>query len=244
MKLQRAEEHFGQLAAEHAAFLGRNPYRMLVEDDPERESHAFLWRAKIVEQPPLEKWSSLIGECVHALRSALDHTAYALVNNKGMVSEDRPSFPILMNPASWNSTHPDKLPGVDPNALALIERMQPYYPGTGSPALANINELDIIDKHRRLNLVTATVEGTSWSVLGAELADVEDGIGPFVDGSVVGRWLLVPDAPDEKMHLQTNFVFGIAMGGGEPCAGSPVLPLLERYRSFVGGIVTLFAPYI
>ena len=52
MKLQRAEEHFGQLDYEHAAFIDRNPYRMLVEDDPEREGHAFLWRAKIVEHPP------------------------------------------------------------------------------------------------------------------------------------------------------------------------------------------------
>jgi hypothetical protein len=94
MKLQRAEEHFGQLRAEHAAFLSRNPYRMLIEDDPQYEGHAFLWRAKIVEHPPLEKWSSLIGECFHALRSALDHTAYALVNCRELVSEDRPSFPI------------------------------------------------------------------------------------------------------------------------------------------------------
>src|SRR5205823_7613077 len=113
MKLQRAEEHFGHLADEHAAFLGRNPYRMLVEDDPEREGHAFLWRAKIIEHPPLEKWSSLIGECVHALRSALDHTAYALVNRDALVSEDRPAFPILDNPGAWDSVHPDKLPGID-----------------------------------------------------------------------------------------------------------------------------------
>ena len=33
MKLQRAEEHFGQLGFEHQAFLNRNPYRMLREHD-------------------------------------------------------------------------------------------------------------------------------------------------------------------------------------------------------------------
>ena len=72
MKLQRAEEHFGELRREHAEFLARNPYRCLIEDDPGREGHALLWRVKVVEAPPLEKWSSLVGECVHALRSALD----------------------------------------------------------------------------------------------------------------------------------------------------------------------------
>ncbi len=244
LKLARAEEHFTQLALEHARFLDRNPYRMLLEDDPDREGHAFLWRAKIIEPPPLERWSSLIGECAHALRSALDHTAYALVNSKGMVSEDRPSFPILDDPGSWQSVHPDKLPGVDPEALAQIERLQPYNGSPGTEVLANINQLDIIDKHRRLGLVSATVEGTRWGSIGADLDDVETGIGPFVDGAVVGRFRLIPDVPDEKMHMQTNFEFGIAMGEGEPWGGRPVLPMLERYRSFIGATVTLFEPFI
>jgi hypothetical protein len=246
MKLQRAEEHFGQLNHEHAAFLSRNPYRMLVEDDPEREGHSFLWRAKIVEYPPLEKWSSLIGECVHALRSALDHTAYALVNRDKFVSEDRPAFPLLDNADSWKSVHPDKLPGVPPEALALIERVQPYNRTAVGDILRNVNELDIRDKHRRLNLVNATVEGTSWGAVGAEIEieEADSGIGPFVDGAVVGRWRLVPDVPDQKMHMQTNFEFGITMGEGEPCAGLPVVTMLERYRAVVGAVVTSFAKYL
>jgi hypothetical protein len=246
MKLQRAEEHFGQLRDEHAAFLGRNPYRVLMEDDPERDGFAFLWRVKIIEPPPLEKWSSLIGDCVHALRSALDHTAYALVK-KGLqseVAEDRPGFPLLKNPDSWDSTHPDKLPGIDPEALALIKRLQPYNRTAIGEVLGNVHELDIIDKHRRLGLVNATIEGTSWGAIGAELTDMDPGIGPFIDGAVVGKWRFVPDAPNEKMHMQTNFAFGISMDEGEPCAGLPVLSVLERYRAIVGGVVSLFAEYL
>jgi hypothetical protein len=219
---------------------------MLVEDDPEREGHAFLWRAKITEHPPLEKWSSLIGECAHALRSALDHSAYALVNRDALVSEDRPAFPILKNPDAWPSVHPDKLPGIPPEALALVESMQPYSGAAVGDVLWNINELDIRDKHRRLNLVNATIEGTSWGAEGAEI-DIEPtdaGIGAFVDGAVVGRWRLIPDVPDQKMHMQTNFVFGIAMGEGEPCEGLPVLSMLHRYRAVVGGAVTLFEPFL
>src|SRR4051812_23048285 len=94
MKLQRAEEHLGQLVTEHDRFVSeRNPYRMLPELDPD-PAYDVLWRAKIGEYPPLEKWSSLVGECVHALRSALDHTAYALVqiNQPGT---DYAEFPIF-----------------------------------------------------------------------------------------------------------------------------------------------------
>lgn len=245
MKLQRAEEHFGQLDREHSAFLSRNPYRMLVEDDPEREGHAFLWRAKIIEHPPLEKWSSIIGDCVHALRSALDYTAYLLVNRETLVSEDKPAFPILNNPSSWDSYHPDKLPGIEPEPLALMEKMQPYHRTAVGEVLWNINELDIRDKHRRLNLVNATVEGTEWgSDVEIEVEDADTGIGPFIDGAVVGRWRLIPDVPDAKMHMQTNFVFGISMGEGEPCAGLPVIPMLHRYRAVVGAVVTSFAEYL
>jgi hypothetical protein len=244
MKLQRAEEHFGQLSHEHAAFLGRNPYRMLPEDDPDREGHAFLWRAKIIEHPPLEKWSSLIGECAHALRAALDHTAYALVNRAAIVSEKRPAFPILDDRARWASYHPDKLPGIPPDALALIEQMQPYNGTTVGVVLGNVNQLDITDKHRRLNLVNATVEGTDWHAEGAQIEVDQAGTGPFEDGSVVGRWRLMPDVADQRMRMVTNFQFGIAMGDGEPSAGMPVLPMLERYRSVVAAVVTCFEDHL
>ena len=68
---------------------------MLPECDPNLE-YETLWRVKVVEHPPLEKWSSLAGECLHALRSALDHTAFALVqmNRPG---EDYAEFPIIKN---------------------------------------------------------------------------------------------------------------------------------------------------
>jgi hypothetical protein len=243
MKLQRAEEHFGQLRLEHALFLDRNPYRMLLEDDPENEGgpHAFLYRAKIIEHPPLEKWASIIGECVHALRSALDHTAYLIVNRDGLVSEDRPAFPLLDNPKYWATTHPDKLPGVSGEVLTLIERLQPYNEAPGWDALLNIHQLDIIDKHRRLNLVNSTVEGTSWDAVNGELVDVEPGIGPFEDGTICGRFRIVPEG-GENVHMKTNFVFGIATGEGEPAEGKSLIPLLDRYRAFVGGIVALFEP--
>jgi hypothetical protein len=92
-KLQRAAEHLGQLMAAHERFIHeRNPYRMLLEHDAEPGYN--LWRVKIVEFPPLAKRSSLTGECVHALRSALDHTAFELVqiNRPGT---DYAEFPII-----------------------------------------------------------------------------------------------------------------------------------------------------
>ena len=97
MRLQRAEEHRGQ-------FRERNPYRMLREHDLDRGVDYYLWRAKIVEEPPYEKWSSLIGECAHVLRSALEYTAFAVVNAKTHVS-DKSGLPILDTQRSAGSMH-------------------------------------------------------------------------------------------------------------------------------------------
>src|SRR5689334_1160367 len=111
MKLQRAEEHLGQLVAEHQRFIAeRNPYRMLREADP--EPGYWIWRAKIVEPPPLEKWSSVAGECVHALRSALDHTAFELVRfrNPNATYSEFPIFKEQFGKNSWDSQGKGKLP--------------------------------------------------------------------------------------------------------------------------------------
>ena len=203
MRLQRAEEHHGQLNLELAQFLERNPYRMLREHDLERGEGYFLWRAKIVEEPPYEKWASLIGECAHALRSALDYTAYAIVNAKEVVSE-KSSFPILDDPGKWESVHPAYLPGVDPDVLSAIEGLQPYNLGEERDALWIVHQLDIIDKHRRLGLVDATVHGTEWRAVYGELSEIDYGAGPFKDGSAVARFRLTPKPDDPRMFVQTG----------------------------------------
>jgi hypothetical protein len=242
MKLQRAEEHHGELLREHAAFLNRNPYRMLRENDIARGDQYYLWRAKVVEHPPYEKWATLIGECVHSLRATLDHTAYVIVNRERHVTE-RCGFPILEKPESWNSTHPDYLPGVSPTVLALVEELQPYQRQVDRDPLWAVHRLDIIDKHRRLGLVNSTVEGTTWRAVGGEMLDVEGGVGPFEDGSIVARFKLVPDEGGQVQML-TEFHFGIALAKGEPGEKSAVLPLLEHFRSYVGGVLALFEPLL
>lgn len=243
MKLQRAEEHFGQLRVEHAGFLARNPYRMLREHDLGRGEGFYLWRAKIVEPPPYEKWSSLIGECAHALRSALDHTAYAVVNAKQFVT-DKSSFPILDDPEKWQSAHPKDLPGVSAEVLAEVERLQPYNRLKHGDHLWIVHMLDIIDKHRRLGLVDATVAGTAWHAKRGQLTEISGGVGPFNDGAVVGRFKLTPKPPDPGMEMETHFEFGISIAKGEPGEGDSALGLLENLRSYVGGVVALFERFL
>jgi hypothetical protein len=236
MKLQRAEEHFGQLMAEHSAFLERNPYRVLREAEP--RDHHFAWRVKVVEQPPLEKWSSLVGECVHALRSALDHTAYALVNCTEFVS-DKPEFPVFYDRAPTEADYAKKLPGVSPEVIAVVEPLQPYNREGLKDPLYAVHQLDILDKHRYLHVVSSALEDSGYHAEGADLVILDWGVGPFEDGTVIGRFR-IDSKPGANVRVYTQFAFGIALGEGEPLAGLPLFPALEWLRVYTGGVVARF----
>lgn len=117
---------------------------MLVEEDLEPGYN--VWRAKIVEHPPVERWGSIAGECVHSLRSALDHTAYALVRINRPVA-DYAEFPIfkdtVIRGTPLDRTYPRKLPGVDKGVLAQVNWIQPYRRGRDYDRLWIVHALDI-----------------------------------------------------------------------------------------------------
>jgi hypothetical protein len=237
MKLQRAEEHFGELATDHQRFLDRNPYRVLRETDG--RDHCFAWRVKIVEEPPLAKWASLVGECVHALRSALDHTAYELVRLKRSGAEFS-EFPIFKDRGAWDAKHAKKLPGVDPKVLTQVKWLQPYRRGEQIDPLWVVHRLDILDKHRRLNVVTATLEDSAHAIEGGKLEVTDWGIGPFEDGAILGRFR-IDSEPGAGVRMQTQFVFGIALAEGQPwLTGQSLIPALEWLRVYTGGVVASF----
>ena len=240
-KLQRAEEHLGQLVAEHQSFVHeRNPYRMLREADP--EPNCYVWRAKIVEPPPLEKWGSIAGECVHALRSALDHTAFELVrfrNPAATYSE----FPIYVNGIgqdSWDTRGKFKLPGVDRKVMAQAKWLQPYRRAERHDPLWRVHRLDIIDKHRHLNIVSPYLRAARYTPVGGTVADVINLAGPFEDGTPVARFKMIPDPGSTMMNVKTEFTFDISFGEGEVLTAEPVMQSLENLRVYVGFVVARF----
>ncbi len=123
LKLARAEEHFSELGAAHQGFLERNPYRALREADT--YPSGYLWRIKIVEEPPFGKWAAIVGDCVHALRAALDHVAYELVRIN-RPADEYAEFPIFREREKWVTDHAQKLPGVDPRVVTMAKWLQPY----------------------------------------------------------------------------------------------------------------------
>lgn len=241
MKLQRAEEHLGQLKTDHDTFIAqRNPYRMLPEKDPELGYK--LWRVKIVESPPVEKWGSMAGDCVHSLRSALDHTAFALVRIR-RPHEEFSEFPIfkdtMISGKPLDRTYPGKLPGVGNEVLAQVNWLQPYRRGGDLDPLWLVHSLDIIDKHRRLNVVHPAVLRMVNTITGGATLDFHPTYGPFEDGAVVARYKITPDVAG--VNMKTEFAFDVTFGEGKPpISGRPVMGTLHDLLVYVGGVVARF----
>jgi hypothetical protein len=97
----------------------------------------------------------IVGECIHQMRFALEHTACQLVLAAEGTPTNRTAFPIhedriVHNGKQHNVRKITVAGGVDERALTLIKRAQPYQrvEGPTMHPLGILHELSNIDKHR------------------------------------------------------------------------------------------------
>jgi hypothetical protein len=202
-KLDRANDHIASLDIEIRAFFDGDDYTIGSHFDRETEQHVIT--ARIRKQPPLTGWALIAGDALHNLRSSLDHLIYQLAI-AGTCKDPPPDegwleFPIFIDEhgdKGYDSKAPRKIQGVPAPAETVIEGVQPF----SDPAapLWVLQTLDIIDKHRRLNLgVTAVREITAYDDNSVGIASAGIGFGylnpssgerlipPLEDGVELGR---------------------------------------------------------
>jgi hypothetical protein len=166
-KLIRAEEHLTTIKTGIEACLENCSILSERDLDIDRRFH-FTFS---LPAPDLTL-SVIVGECLHNLRSALDHIVWQLVlaNKQTPIKENQ--FPICETPFGFKSQiSRNRLRGVSVNAETLIENLQPYNTGKPDPQfhpLWVLNQLMNIDKHRMLTL--ASVRGAH---LGADIMNPE-----------------------------------------------------------------------
>jgi len=161
LKLGRAQEHADTFYRELKTWVDSDPYVIgkKVNADGSRHSN-FIENIKV--NPSLDRWACIIGDCIHNLRSALDHFIYAVaIRESGQdppPSERTLQFPIADSPEKYGG----QLWHIKPLSLSVragIERLQPYNRRHPSlpPLLGLLRDLDDLDKHRLLNVVTSQV---------------------------------------------------------------------------------------
>lgn len=150
-KTIRAEEHLATMRTDIERCLEK--CSVIGKRDPDKNS---LFHFVADFPAPDLSLSVIIGECLHDLRSALDHIVWQLVlrNNGSPVKENM--FPICNTAAGFSGQlKRNRLHGVSVQAKAIIESLQPYQFGQQSADLHPLwvlNQLMNIDKHRTLAL--------------------------------------------------------------------------------------------
>lgn len=152
-KLRRAQEHFETLKAETGAWTSGNSNSVRIESNAEGTRHRFV--VSIQNAPDADRWGCLIGDCVHNLRSALDHVIWQL---SGPAPPEFCEFPIFASPVRrpTGELQPGfnaKIRGITKASVRdFIEVCQPCNaadpPKRG--VLWVLHRIDIVDKHKIL----------------------------------------------------------------------------------------------
>jgi hypothetical protein len=153
-KIERANKHIGELRALIERFLDSDPYHIIYEGDVNTGKRHVRW----IELEPVPCMVPIIaGDVLHCLRSALDHLYALLVAVNGYVVEDCDYFPIRKTAESYKSARPGIVARVGPDALNLLDALEPYK--GGCDAIWRLHRLNITDKHRALMTVGITGQG-------------------------------------------------------------------------------------
>ena len=116
-----------------------------------------------VDPPPVfDSLVAVLGDCIHNLRSALDHLAYQLVVASGSNPNPNVLFPVSHDEFKIDRTTGTPRPAVDLPVIQeicdLIDSVQPYHDTSIGRRLATLHNLDVVDKHRT-QVVTVSAVG-------------------------------------------------------------------------------------
>ena len=153
-KVDRAEIRLDELADEWRAFLDTNPWPSWVDDRTEPGWHSVYFD---FSTPPPPRFSVVVGEIAHDLRSALDHLAWReAVECVGLQQAESDAaiitFPVAKNASDFKSANTLKYVGE--NARAVMQRHQPYQRvhRKEPPALGLLHWFNRMDKHRTVQV--------------------------------------------------------------------------------------------
>lgn len=258
-KLQWAEAHIDALEEAIKAWGERGAYALVHELDPETGHHVLYAQIK---EPIEPEWPLLAGDAVHNLRSALDHLAFDMLrrHHGGSLSDalmESSEFPVIgtISPRTGQTrTTPDndfdslvgRNLGTIPDALReALRDLQPYKrgPDFASHEIWLVHDLDRVDKHRHLHLITSAANLTQMTMGGAgHFPYFWFGGGHVKDGDKVCEWA---DPTGPNPQLNAEIAQQIVLGQPEAGAGRELVPTLRALREFFDSdVLPKLAPFL
>jgi hypothetical protein len=238
LKRDRAVEHLEALEAVISSLIKGDPKPIRLVSQPNAEETREEFRVHIVSPIP-PRVDLIFGDCVHNLRSALDHLAVALgVLNGADPNDDTISFPIRTSEAAFyrkyesgsrkgafaRSSGMHSIRALGPDAQAFIEGLQPYRRPDQLGVLWELQYLDNRDKHRSLNThyfqTIATFEQADKPVG----VSVEYGTLSLEDGAHVATVLYPAGYQGMKVHPMLSAAIGIGRSNRYPPGSFHIIP--------------------
>jgi hypothetical protein len=211
-------------------FLSRRPYELWKNFDLQTNEYIVFMRIR--DTPPV-KWSIVIGEIIHNLRSALDHLAWQLVKANGEKPDRDTGFPIFFdNPFADNASEKSlerwerMTRGMHADDIAILKAFQPYNAGDRANPLLILNSLSNRDKHREIHFTQNVAHYTKVEFTDKRDLELESLMEPYrgtlEDGTVVLRYRVVRTGDDPYVQVEVECSFDIAFRDPEAIAGLSV----------------------
>lgn len=229
-KIKRAKEHISEFDRERAAFLAADPYAVITKFDPESNSTKSI----LGPMPKIPTClSTIAGDAIQNLRSALDYLAAELARN---ANPRIVYFPICESATKYKSESEGKTKGVPPEAKKLIDSMEPYGGGHGGD-LWFLHTLNNADKHRLLMPITINLAPQvifSLSPGRSTFSTIVHAPG-LNEGDILGSV-----SGNSEGQQRVNFTFDIAFSEPDEIAGEPILRTLEYFAQIVETVIEMF----
>lgn len=229
-KIRRADEHFVSLQKCIANWVKEGPY---AARQTNMYGHITLYAVEQV--PPPRRISTIVGDYVHCLRSALDHLTWALAVQQNP-KPGNVAFPVFHDPATYRQLGDPMTSALWAQDQARIKALQPYHDlGTKDP-LYWVQQLDNFDKHRRLLvMVTASLgQGVAFgaikdvdviNVSGSGDVDLQDGI-------VISEFDVYETGPNPILSYRPTYRYGFRFDDSVACVSKlPLIPTLRTMRA-------------
>jgi hypothetical protein len=249
LKIDRAEFHRNALEAECIAWTNGLRATVAHEHDEVTRWHSLVVKVDPPWPDPPLNWGVIVGDLVHNLRCALDHTIWQLVIANGNTPDGGNQFPIYTH-APDAKAYDARVKGISAGAEAIVASLQPYLrtnPPKPEP-LGVLADLSNIDKHRSIHsavVVMSQLQAIHWTLVpfGPEGGDpgtsdakvrINESVGKRIHNAEIIGVLVTPNDGEVTFEEHPKIPAQVAFGDSPKVPFSELAGLIAEVQRVVG----------
>ena len=238
LKIERAYGHI--LDVQHAiqAYLGRQPYILVVDLNADKSKR--LVKARRVHE--LDPMVGLVtADAIHNLRSSLDLLAICMARKNGITSTAGINFPFGRTKDVFETAAAKaEIKAAFGSGLDVVKELQPYK--GGNDLLWALHDLDRRNKH--IDLVTTGGMLAQHSVQAVFKPNTTEPLTFSAPQTIntLDQETVILEAPNigSDLNIDAQLIVGVAFGDVEPVKNQPVLATLQNLASLTTSIFSTF----